>query len=101
MASFIRASIRHAEQPEVLPLGKTLAEALIEEGYAKGFRQGALLAGRDKLLRQLRLKFKRVPAAITAEVEATEDVAQLDVWLGTLISAEKISEIPFQAGKKK
>jgi hypothetical protein len=52
-------------------------------------------------LRQLRLKFKRVSAAIAAEIESTEDVQQLDTWLDAVITATKIGDIPFQSNKKK
>ena len=49
----------------------------------------------------MRLKFKRVSPAITAEIEAAQDVQQLDDWLDAFATAEKISDIPFQSSKKK
>jgi len=98
LADFIRDSVRRAERAEVEAMGQTIAEALMEEGKAKG----ALANRRETLIRQLRLKFKQqVTPEITAEIEATQDSAQLDHWLDAVITADKISDIPFQANTTK
>ena len=52
-------------------------------------------------MRLLRLKFKRVSSAINAEIEASQEVQQLDTWLDALITADKITDIPFQARENK
>jgi hypothetical protein len=101
LADFIRATVRMAEQPEVQIMGKTIAEALMEEGKAQGLLEGALAQRRETLLRLLRLKFKRLPQAVTAEVESCEDSQQLDAWLDAVITADKISDIPFSSLKRK
>jgi hypothetical protein len=101
LADFIRATVRKAEQPEVQIMGKTIAEALMEEGEAKGVIKGALAARRETLLRLLRQKFKRVPPAVTAEIESSEDIQQLDSWIGAVIPADKLSDIPFRSVKSK
>jgi hypothetical protein len=97
LAEFIRATVREAKQAEVELMGKTIAEALREEGAAAGILQGK----RETLLRQLRVKFKRIPSGVAAEIEGAEDVGQLDEWLDAFATAEKISDIPFQSSKKK
>jgi hypothetical protein len=74
-------------------MGQTIAEALLEEGGLK--------SKRETLLRLLRLRFKRVSPAIAAEIQAAQDGRQLDDWLDAVITANKLSDIPFQAGKKK
>jgi hypothetical protein len=101
LAEFIRATVREAKQPQVQIMGKTIAEALREEGALEGKAEGVLEAKRETLLEQLRLRFKRVPAAVTAEVEAAQDVQQLNRWLAAFATADKISDIPFQSNKKK
>jgi hypothetical protein len=70
-------------------MGKTIAEVVREEG--------ALEAKRQTLLRQLRLKFKNVPEAIQAEIQATLDTQQLDLWLDAFATARSIRKIPFAA----
>jgi hypothetical protein len=97
LADFIRATVRQAEQPEVQIMGRTIAEALRDEGKA----EGALAKQRETLLRLLRLKYKRVSSAIVAEVEATQDVEQLDHWLDAVVTADKITDIPFASNKGK
>jgi hypothetical protein len=102
LADFIRASVRQAKQAEVQTMGKTIAEALMEEGALKGKAAGILEGKREALLRQLRLKFKRrMTPAIVAEVEAAQEGSQLDEWLDAVVTADKISDIPFQANRKK
>ena len=70
-------------------MGKTIAEVVKDEG--------ALEAKREILLRLLRLKFKNVPEAIEAEIQATPDVQQLDLWLDAVITTRSIRKIPFAA----
>jgi hypothetical protein len=82
-------------------MGKTIAEALREEGALEGKAAGILEAKRETLLELLRLKFKRVSAAVTAEIEAEQDVQQLNRWLAAFATADKISDIPFPSHKKK
>jgi len=73
-------------------MGQTIAEALIEEGKALG----ALANKRETLARLVQLKFKWAPMVIVAEIEATQDSAQLDRWLNAFATAREIEDIPFQ-----
>jgi hypothetical protein len=77
-------------------MGKTAAEELLEHGESIGILKGALAKQRESLLSQLRLKFKRVPKAVVAEIEACQDEQQLDGWLAAFATADKLSDIPFQ-----
>ena len=74
-------------------MGKTIAEALEEKG--------ALRKQRETLLRQLRVRFKQVPEAVAAEVEAEQNGQQLDDWLDAVVTARKLSDIPFRSNKNK
>jgi hypothetical protein len=93
LVDFIRTTVRQAEQPEVQIMGKTIAEALEEKG--------ALRKQRETLLRQLRVRFKQVPEAVAAEVEAEQNGQQLDDWLDAVVTARKLSDIPFRSNKNK
>jgi hypothetical protein len=88
-ADFIRSTVRKSTQSEVADMGKTIAEVLQDERE--------LTAKRATLLRLLHLKFKKVPEAIEAEIQATLDIQQLDRWLDALITARSIRKIPFAA----
>ncbi len=83
-AEFIRDSVRASRQAEVTSMGKTIADALRDEGK------------REALLRQLRLRFKKLPPAIEAKVQATEDSEQLDAWLDAVVTTRKLDDIDFK-----
>ena len=93
MADFIRATVRTSEQTEVQTMGKSIAETLIDEGIEKG----ALANRQATLVRQLRKKFKRIPAAVEAEINATDDAKKLDDWLDQVVMVKRLSDIPFAA----
>jgi hypothetical protein len=78
---------------EVFDMGKTIAEALKDEGRAMGKAEEAVEARRKTLLRQLRLRFKRVPEQIVRRVEATTDVTQLEAWLDGVVTARKLTDV--------
>ena len=92
-ADFIRSTVSKTTQPEVAAMGKTIADVMKEEGAL----EGALEANRKTLLRLLRLKFKNVPKAIEAEIQATPDIQQLDLWLDAFATARSIRTMPFAA----
>jgi hypothetical protein len=82
---------------EVLNMGKTMAEVLMEKGELRG----AVRSRREDLLRGLRLKFKKVPEGVARRVEATEEVEQLKAWLDALILAKKVADVgitPLESG---
>lgn len=70
-------------------MGKTIAEALKEEGRAEGATQ----ALQRTLVRLLRSKFKRIPEGVTKRIETTTDVTQLDAWLDAHGRAKKLSDL--------
>jgi hypothetical protein len=74
---------------EVYDMGKTIAEALKEEGA----RNAEVLALRRTLLRQLHLKFKKVPEGVAKRVEATDNAEQLQTWLDAVIPAKKLADV--------
>ena len=91
IADFIRSTVNKSTQPEVAAMGKTIFDVVKEEG--------ALDAKRQILLRLLHLKFKNVPEAIKAEIQATPDIQQLDLWLDAFATARSIRKIPFAANR--
>jgi predicted transposase/invertase (TIGR01784 family) len=92
LAEVIRSSVRKANQAEVDAMGKTIAQAFME----KGEQEGEIKGRRDFFLMQLREKFKTVPKSIVAEVQATTDLHQFDVWGSAILNARQITDIPFK-----
>jgi Putative transposase, YhgA-like len=74
---------------EVFDMGKTMAESLMEEGAARE----AVRSRQQTLLRQLRVRFRRVPEDMVKRVENTMDVAQLDAWLDAFAKARKLADV--------
>ncbi len=93
LADFICSSVRKANQPEVITMNKTIAEAIKEEGM----EEGAIEGRRDFFLLLLRERFKTVPESVVAEVQATKDIHQFDVWGSAFAKARTIADIPFKA----
>jgi Putative transposase, YhgA-like len=79
-----------AVRNEVHSMGRTIAEALREEGKLEGILEGK----QQTLVSLLRRKFrKKVTAAIVSNVERTTDIATLDVWLGNVLDATTLDEV--------
>lgn len=83
----IRDAVRDAKKEEASGMKKTIAEALEEKGELRGLRRS--------LLRTLRTKFETVPADVEAKIEATTDPQKLDNWLASVLTAKKLSDVPF------
>ena len=86
----------HTRQ-EVLEMGKTMADVLMERGRKEGQRKGERKAGletrRQTLVRQLGRRFGDVPPEVVSAVESTADVDQLDTWLDRLVTASTLEEL--------
>jgi hypothetical protein len=80
---------------EVIEMGKTMADVLMERGRS----EAAIETRRLTLIRQLRRRFKDVPANLAATVESTTDVDQLDDWLDRLVTASTLDELRISAGR--
>jgi Domain of unknown function (DUF4351) len=56
-----------------------------------------LNARQQTLVRQLRKKFGKLPAAMVQHIEATTQVEQLDTWLDEVIDARKLANVGIPA----
>jgi hypothetical protein len=120
LIAIILASVREEFREEVASMGQSIFDELraegrsigIAEGKAQGLAEGkaegkiegkieGILEGkRAALLRLLRLRFKRVPREIRAEIEAMLDSEKLDEWFDAVVIADRITDVPFQANLK-
>ena len=83
-----------AHRKEVFDMGKTIAEDLREEGV----QVGELRNQRRVLVKALRHKFGKIPAATVKRIEATEQFDLLDRWFEQALAAKKLGEISFDPG---
>ena len=84
-------------------MGKTIAQALKDEGRAEGKAEGkaegVLESRRATLLRLLRKRFRAVPAEVSLTIDRTNSVSQLDEWLDRFATATELDEIGFERAK--
>jgi hypothetical protein len=81
---------RDPHRQEVFDVGQTMAEYLMEQGAARE----AVRSRQQTLLRQLRVRFRRVPQGVVKRVENTTEVPQLDAWLDAFAKARKLADVP-------
>jgi hypothetical protein len=78
-------------------MGKTIADALREEGEKRGRKKGEkvgeLRAMRRTLLRQLRERFGDLPAETEATIKGTDNVQRLEDWLSRFASTRKLEDV--------
>jgi hypothetical protein len=53
------------------------------------------------VIRQLRRKFQQIPAVFVQQIEATDDMEQLDNWLDQIMSANQLADIDFKIPAQK
>jgi hypothetical protein len=90
----IEASVGTDEhRQELREMRKTIADVFRDEGRQLGRREEAISARRETLLRQLTLRFKKVPPATEQVIRATTDLARLDAWLDALLTARTLRDV--------
>lgn len=67
-----------------------------QQGIQQGMQQGMQQGIRRTLIRQLNLKFQKVPQNIIQIIQNTNDKERLDHWLDSVIIAKAINEIDFK-----
>jgi hypothetical protein len=94
LRQLIAASVRGDERRrEVQTMGRTIAEALRDEGRAEGRAEEAVQSRQQTLLRLLRIRFRKVPKRVEGVILATTDVAQLDGWVDQVMTAQTLSDL--------
>jgi Domain of unknown function (DUF4351) len=62
------------------------------DGWREGYREGWRKGHRNALLKQLRLRFGELPAAVVARIEAAE-VPELEVWIERFVTASRLDDV--------
>jgi hypothetical protein len=82
-----------AHRKEVFDMGKTIAEDLIDQGREKGREEGEVRTQRRMLVRLLRNKFRKIPAAMLKRIDATERIDLLDAWFDQASAAKRLEDV--------
>jgi hypothetical protein len=94
LRELIAASVRGDDcRKEVKAMGRTIAEALRDEGRAEGRAAAEVQLRQQMLLRLVRVRFRKVPKAVEGIILATTDTAQLDGWLDLVVTASSLSDM--------
>ena len=67
-------------------------ERELDQGRRDGEQRGERKGRRAQLLKQLRLRFGELPAAVVARVEAAE-VSDLDAWAERFVTASRLEDV--------
>jgi len=83
----------HNRREEVSKMGRTAAQALIEEGKEIGIEQGALQARQEDLLKFMQARFSHVPSAVEQKILAIRDMDKLSTLIERIARANNINDI--------
>jgi hypothetical protein len=116
LLSYVHALVLHESQPqdreelvnaiigsvgsdknrrELLQMGKTAAEVLVEEGWEKGKIEGKIESRREALLLALKTRWGPTPPKVIRRIEKTGDLALLDAWIARAITSKTLDEVGF------
>jgi hypothetical protein len=94
LRDLILASVRTDEhRREVQAMRRSMAD-VDRERWGK---EGAVLALRKALLRQLRGRFGKVPKSVERAVNATDDLARFDTWLDRVLTAPTLDDVGIES----
>ena len=83
----------HHRREEVNKMGRTAAQALIEEGKEIGMEQGALRTRQEVLLELIQGKFGSIPQQIERRIQLIRDIDRLKTLTRKIIHASNIDDI--------
>jgi hypothetical protein len=76
---------------------ESMWESMADYVRKKGRKEEALHSRQQILLRQLRRRFGRLPAAVKQEISASTDIARLDQWLNNFATAQTLADVGIAA----
>jgi hypothetical protein len=92
----VAAAVQHdRHRQEVYDMARTMAEHLQELGRQEGLQKGEVHARQEYLLRLLRNKFGKLPAAVVRRIESTEQIDLLDSLFDQAWAAKKLTDLSF------
>ncbi len=97
LQEMIVQSVAAADRKEVADMGRTIAEALREEGrkegHQEGRKEGIEETLHNMLLTLLRERFHKLPCGMEAVIKSTQDQEQLNTWLKRFATAQTLQDV--------
>ena len=98
LISLVNETVKdHRRREEVAKMGRTGAQALMEEGkkigIGLGIEQGALRASQGALLKFMKARFSHVPSAVEQKILAMQNIDKLSNLIERVARANNIDEV--------
>ena len=98
LISLVNETVKdHKRREEVAKMGRTGAQALMEEGkkigIGLGIEQGALRASQGALLKFMKARFSHVPSAVEQKILAMQNIDKLSNLIERVARANNIDEV--------
>ncbi len=94
----VRSARTDPRRREVEAMTQTIADELREEGRQEGRQEEEVRSRQKTLVRQVRLRFGRVPRPVERLIRGTDDVARLDTWLDGMVTGKTLEELGLLPG---
>jgi hypothetical protein len=91
--TILRSIRSDARRREVEAMMRTMADVLRAEGREEGMRAEKVHSRQQTLVRQLRVRFGRVPRSVKEVIRATDDITRLDGWLEAILTAPTLADM--------
>jgi hypothetical protein len=97
LLSYVHALIYRERDAEEIPTLQETIESSVatdqfrQEIYARG--KSSLATRKQMLIRLLTKKFRELPIAVSETIKATSDMAQLDAWLESIVTATLLEDV--------
>ena len=97
--SIEEAATKSRHQSETSVMGKTIAQALreegIKEGKKEGKKEGELLRGRELLGIAISERFGQVPPEMQVQIDTNDNLEMLTEWMRQALRASTLDELAF------
>ena len=83
---------------EVSKMGRTIAQALIEEGMEIGVEKGIIQTKQEDLIELIQFRFQNIKPGINDKIRSIQDVDRLAALFRRALSANSIDELGIELG---
>ena len=79
-------------------MGRTIAQALIEEGMEIGVEKGIIQTKQEDLIELIQFRFQNIKPGINDKIRSIQDVDRLAALFRRALSANSIDELGIELG---
>jgi len=74
-------------------MGRTIAQALIEEGMEIGVEKGIIQTNQERLIELMQLRFQNIKPETNAKIRSIQDADRLTTLFRCALSAKSVDEL--------